>query len=68
MVDGVHVLDRLQNLVGVADLVKSRFSRLRGERKETTKDFFVLDLSEVELLSFTLGDRAKCLTVLGLFQ
>ena len=39
-----------------------------GERKETTKDFFVLDLSEVELLSFPLGDRAKCLTVLGLFQ
>ena len=28
-----------------------------GERKETTKDFFVLDLSEVELLSFPLGDK-----------
>ena len=38
VVDGVHVLDQLQNLVGVADLVKSRIPRLQGsEKKQQTR-------------------------------
>ena len=31
------MLDQLQNLVGVADLVKSRFPRLRGNEKKQQK-------------------------------
>ena len=37
VVDGIHVLDQLQNLVGVADLVKSREPRLRGSEKKQQK-------------------------------
>ena len=40
VVDGVHVLDQLQNLVGVADLVKSRQAATLETQKQEAKGFF----------------------------